>query len=130
MTKYIKGSFDIKATPAPPNPMSADLGATRVVFHKTFHGDLAGTSIVEMLGILNKDIGSGAYVAMERLNVTLDGRSGSFYLYHSSSMQRGKQAQSIQVVPDSGAGDLAGIAGSMTIDIVDGKHFYNFSYDL
>jgi hypothetical protein len=33
-------------------------------------------------------------------------------------------------VPDSGTGDLVGLAGKMTINIVDGKHFYEFEYTL
>jgi hypothetical protein len=34
------------------------------------------------------------------------------------------------VVPDSGTGQLVGIAGKMTIKIVEGKHFYEFLYTL
>jgi hypothetical protein len=45
-------------------------------------------------------------------------------------MSRGTPQQSITVVPDSGTGDLAGLSGSMTIDIVEGKHYYNFTYQL
>jgi hypothetical protein len=33
-------------------------------------------------------------------------------------------------VPDSGTGQLAGLAGQMTINIVDGKHFYDFDYTI
>jgi len=43
-------------------------------------------------------------------------------------MTRGAQQLVITVVPDSGTGDLAGITGTMTIDIKDGKHFYTFDY--
>ena len=31
---------------------------------------------------------------------------------------------------DSGTEELVGLAGKMTIDIVDGKHFYGFDYTL
>jgi Protein of unknown function (DUF3224) len=34
------------------------------------------------------------------------------------------------VVPDSGTGNLTGIAGTFTVNIVDGKHFYEFDYTL
>jgi hypothetical protein len=34
------------------------------------------------------------------------------------------------VIPDSGTEELKGIAGTMTIDIRDGKHFYGFDYTL
>lgn len=32
--------------------------------------------------------------------------------------------------PDSGTGQLVGLSGTMTIKIVDGKHFYEFEYVL
>jgi len=37
---------------------------------------------------------------------------------------------SITVVPDSGTGELTGLAGTMTIDITEGKHSYGFDYTL
>jgi uncharacterized protein DUF3224 len=36
----------------------------------------------------------------------------------------------ITVVPDSGTDQLVGLNGKMTINIVDGKHFYEFEYTL
>jgi hypothetical protein len=45
-------------------------------------------------------------------------------------MTRGAQQLVITVVPDSGTGALAGLAGTMVITIADGKHFYDFSYTL
>jgi Protein of unknown function (DUF3224) len=33
-------------------------------------------------------------------------------------------------VPDSGDGQLAGLAGKMTIKIAGGKHSYDFEYTL
>lgn len=34
------------------------------------------------------------------------------------------------VVPDSGTGELEGISGDLEIDIVDGVHRYQLTYDL
>jgi len=34
------------------------------------------------------------------------------------------------VVPDSGAGALAGLRGTLAIEIVDGRHRYTFDYAL
>jgi hypothetical protein len=34
------------------------------------------------------------------------------------------------VVPDSGAGDLVGLAGTMAIIVEGGKHSYEFDYTL
>jgi hypothetical protein len=36
----------------------------------------------------------------------------------------------VSVVPDSGTGQLVGLAGTMTIKIADGKHSYDFDYTL
>ncbi len=68
---------------------------------------------------------------METVHGTLDGRAGSFMLQHSSTMTRGEPAQSITVVPDSGTGALAGLAGRMVVDIAPGgAHSYRFDYTL
>jgi hypothetical protein len=45
-------------------------------------------------------------------------------------MTRGVPQLAISVVPDSGTGQLAGLSGTMTINIVDGKHFYEFDYTI
>ena len=37
---------------------------------------------------------------------------------------------SITVVPDSGTGQLTGLTGTMTITIVNGKHSYEFAYEV
>jgi hypothetical protein len=74
--------------------------------------------------------GSAGYVAIERVVGRLDGRSGTFVLQHSGTMNRGQASLLVTVVPDSGTGELAGLAGTMAIDIVDGKHSYRFEYAL
>jgi len=69
-------------------------------------------------------------VAIERVTAKLAGRSGSFVFQHTGTMNHGAQQLSITVVPDSGTGELQGIAGTFQIDIRDGKHFYAFEYSL
>jgi hypothetical protein len=44
-------------------------------------------------------------------------------------MTRGVQELSVTVVPDSATGELAGLRGRMTIDLVEGKHLYTFEYE-
>jgi hypothetical protein len=97
---------------------------------KEFHGDLKGTSKGQMLAAGTEVKGSAGYVAIERVSGMLRGRSGTFALLHSGTMTRGVPHLSITVVPDSGTGDLVGVAGQMTINIVDGKHFFEFEYTL
>ena len=46
------------------------------------------------------------------------------------TIDRGTPSLAITVVPDSGTGELEGIRGSMLIDVVDGVHSYEFTYEL
>jgi hypothetical protein len=45
-------------------------------------------------------------------------------------MLRGAPQLTVTVVPDSGTGELVGLAGTMTIIIAEGKHSYDFAYTL
>ena len=107
---------------------SAKLG--RMSLDKQFHGELEATSAGEMLSVGTEVAGSAGYVAMERVNGVLHGRTGTFALQHSGTMTRGEPQLSVTVVPDSGTGQLVGITGTMTIKIVERKHFYEFEYTL
>jgi hypothetical protein len=73
---------------------------------------------------------SGGHVAIEKVTGKLNGRSGSFVLQHSGTMEDGKPHMTIIVVPSSGSGELTGIAGKMDIIIGAGKHSYVFEYTL
>ena len=83
-----------------------------------------------MLAVQTATEGSAGYVAMEVVSGTLEGREGAFALQHSGTMTRGAPGLTITVVPDSGTGELEGIAGTMTIDLVEGQHSYTFDYTL
>ena len=72
--------------------------------------------------------GSAGYVALERVTGRLQGRTGGFVLQHSGTMTRGVPALVIAVVPDSGTGDLRGIAGQLAIEITNGEHRYVLDY--
>jgi hypothetical protein len=45
-------------------------------------------------------------------------------------MARGAPSLAVAVVPDSGTGELVGLTGTMTIEIVGGEHRYVFDYVL
>jgi uncharacterized protein DUF3224 len=132
MTDHASGPFEVKMTPQKPdNSVSEAAGFTRMSGEKQFHGGLEATSKVEMLAISPDAKGSGVYVALERVTGTLKGKSGSFALHHTGIMNRGVPQLSIEVVPDSGTGQLTGLTGKMTINIAkDGKHSYDFEYSL
>jgi Protein of unknown function (DUF3224) len=130
-THTASGPFDIQLSPQPPTEAASRAGLGRMTLDKRFHGALEATSAGEMLSFRSAVAGSAGYVAMETVRGTLDGRTGSFVLQHSSTMDRGVPTQSITVVPDSGTGALARLAGRMTIDIgPGGAHAYRFEYTL
>ena len=128
VTRHATGTFEVKLTPQADESGDPTLG--RMSLDKQFHGALEGTSKGQMLAVMTGVKDSAGYVAMERVNGTLDGKSGSFALQHSGTMNRGAQELTITVVPDSGTGQLAGLTGKMKINIADGKHSYEFDYTL
>jgi hypothetical protein len=129
MTQQARGKFDVKLLPQAPDPTVGD-AVGRMLLDKRFHGPLDATSVGQMLAIHSTVKGSAAYVAMERVTGTLDGRSGSFALQHRGVMDRGVPELLVTVVPDSGTGELEGLSGRMTIDITGGEHSYGFEYSL
>ena len=121
MANHASGTFEVKLTPQETGRMSID---------KQFHGDLEATSKGEMLMAGTGVKGSAGYVAIEHVSGSLHGRSGAFVLQHSGTMTRGVGQLSVTVVPDSGTGELEGLAGTMTINVEEGKHSYEFEYTL
>ena len=130
MTNHASGTFDVNLTPDGPGDKAAGSTLGRMSIAKQFHGDLEATSKGEMLTAVTDVKGSAGYVAMERVTGSLHGRSGSFALQHTGTMTRGTPQMSVTVVPDSGTGELTGIAGTMTIIIENGNHSYKFDYTL
>lgn len=130
MTQHASGKFDVSLTPAGANEKAGRTETGRMLIDKQYQGPLAATGKGEMLTAVTDTKGSAAYVAIERVSGTLNGKQGSFVVQHAGTMNGGKQRLSIEIVPDSGTGDLNGIAGTMTIKIVDRQHFYEMDYIL
>ncbi len=125
-----KGAFEVKVAPVATTEHPGGTTLGRFSLAKTFHGDLEATSSGEMLTAGTAVPGSAGYVAIEHVEGTLGGRKGSFVLQHSGSMSQGSPRLAIAVVPDSGTGDLTGIAGTLAIEIEGKAHFYRFEYTL
>ncbi len=124
------GAFDVKTNPEPMSAVAAESGLGRMSLDKRFHGALDATSKGEMLAFMDRTLMSGGYVAMELVEGTLDGRRGSFLLQHQGTMERGAPGLTVNVVADSGRGELAGLRGTLNIRIEGGKHYYDFDYTL
>ena len=129
MIMHATGPFDVKITAQ--DDQSDDPLLNRMTLDKQYHGDLEGTGKGQMLTAGTEVKGSGAYVAIEKVTGTLKGRSGSFVLQHSGTMTQNAPQLSVTIVPDSGTGELKGIAGKMIINIAaGGKHSYDIEYTL
>lgn len=118
------GSFDISLTPLTLDQPGDDSARGRLRLDKRFHGGLDADGAGEMLTGMGAVAGSAAYVAIERISGTLDGRSGSFLVVHRGVMNRGASELRVNIVPDSGTGELSGIAGEMTLIGGGGRHDY------
>ena len=126
----ISGEFTVTMTPEALSATAADSGLGRMSLDKRYLGPLDASGHGEMLGVRSAVSGSAGYVALEKVHGTLDGHAGSFYLQHSGTMTRGAPALSVTVVPDTGTEALLGLQGSLAIRIENGKHYYDFTYEL
>lgn len=126
MSRTITGTFEVTLTPL---EIEGELMG-RMRIEKQFHGALDGSSAGQMLSAGTATKGSAAYVAIERVTGSLEGRTGSFVLHHTGVMDRGAPTLVVSVCPDSGSGELQGLTGRMTITIDNRQHFYSFEYDL
>jgi len=127
----ISGEFDIQLKPMSTHGIGAG-GVTlgRMSIDKAYAGELSATSSGEMLTAMTSVKGAAGYVAIEQVTGSLAGKSGSFVLQHYGTMNAGQDFLLLEVVPESGAGALAGLAGKMAIRIEDGQHFYDFDFEI
>ncbi len=123
--KKNEGSFEVNISPA-----KDDIDMGRMLLDKTYSGPLSGTAKGQMLSHRTQVQGSAAYVALEHFAGVLDGKKGGFSLVHKGLMDKGTQSLEINIVADSGTGELAGIKGTMDIIIKDGQHFYVLEYQI
>jgi hypothetical protein len=97
---------------------------------KTFFGGLSAISKGEMLNALSPVEGSAGYVAVEQVTGELEGKKGSFVLQHYGLMGSGGRLLTLEVVPNSGTGELERLTGKMDIRIENRQHYYDFEYHL
>ena len=121
------GTFTVDVTPLTPAPAE---GLNRMSINKKIVGDLDGSTKGEMFSGGDPKQGVAGYVAIEVFTGTLGGKPGTFALQHFATMDHSERKMTVIVVPGSGTGALKGIAGTFTIDIKDGQHFYDLSYTL
>lgn len=124
----ISGEFTVGMTAQAAEAASPALG--RMLLDKHYHGALEARGAGQMLATHGSVAGSAAYVALETVTGSLQGREGSFALVHHGLMERGKPSLDISVVPDSGTGGLVGLTGRMSVRVEGHRHFYDFEFNL
>ena len=123
------GTVIVKKTPVSSAPDDQST-VGHMALTKNYSGAITGTGTGHMLMVRTATEGSAGYVAIEKVEGSLDGNSGSFLLQHHGIMDRGKPSLSITVVPDSATGQLVGLSGAMTLNNQDETHHYTLSYTL
>ena len=125
------GEFEVNLQPLDTYAKGGEgAGLGRMSIDKTFYGDLVATSQGEMLTAMTGVEGSAGYVAIEQVSGALQGKLGTFVLQHFGLANRGKNSLILEVVHDSGTGELVNLSGEMSIKIEGGKHLYVFDYTL
>jgi hypothetical protein len=126
------GPFEVQVLPQSRDATQADVAIDRLLLEKRYRGGLDATARGQMLGVHGTVETSGAYVAIEHVEGMLDGRRGAFALYHAGTMSQATgYTMDVRIVPDSGTGELAGIAGTLAISIAPGgAHAYELAYTL
>ena len=127
------GTFTVEMTPAATHAGAPPgiPGVGNLVLHKHYTGDLSATSHGQMMTAMTAVQGSAGYVAIEIVHGSLHGKTGGFVLQHSGIMARGAPTLSVNIVPDSGSGELLGISGRCQILHDEaGGHRYVLDYVL
>ena len=124
--------FDEVLLPEEAQPVSTALAVGVATMGKEYAGGVAGRSTTLFTSAFDPERGVGTYVAMESFEGSLDGRTGSFNYAHAASTHgTDRYDEYLVIVPSSGTGELAGIAGRGAIAVdADGTHRVRFEYTL
>lgn len=125
------GTFEVKLQPLDSYATGSEgTNLGRMSIDKTFQGDLAAKSLGQMLTAMTTVEGSAGYVAIEQVDGTLHSKKGTFVLQHFGLMSTSESRLILEVVPDSGTGELVGLTGTMAIQNEAGQHSYLFDYTI
>lgn len=128
---HATGTFAVTVAPDGGPEVFEGISFGRWTVDKRFTGALLGTSIVRMQSAGTEDGTAQAYVAIERVTGTLDGRRGTFVLMHVASITPGTPPRlDLCVAAGLGTGELTGLTGTMTITIAGDEHRYDLDYAL
>ena len=128
---HATGTFKVDVKPTDVSPIGKEAGLGAMSIDKTWSGAIEGTSKGQMTtSIVGKAM---AYVALETMNVKVDGHAGTFVFIHRATMMSDDPngaVLDVTVVPNSGTGELAGIEGRLAIIIAKAGHGDDVEYTL
>jgi hypothetical protein len=130
------GTFTVTAfnptSVAPETGIKTALAVGVAVIDKAFSGEVDGRSSTIFTSAFDQAKGVGTYVALESFDGSVAGRAGAFNFVHSASASGAdRTGEFFAIVPSSGTGDLAAIAGHGGMDIDDdGTHRVWLEYEL
>lgn len=118
--------------PLPAEPIATALPVGVATMMKAYSGAIEGRSATIFTSAFDPGSGVGTYVALESFAGTVDGRSGTFNFIHTASTSgTDRVGEHFEIVPSSGTGDLATIAGTGAIAIdADRTHRLTLDYRL
>lgn len=129
---HANGTFNVTIGKAEGSDIGKSAGIGRMTIDKVWSGAIEGTSKGEMLSTSEAN-GAMAYVALEKMTVKVNGRSGTFVFTHGATMLASDPATGaleVKVVPSSGTGELQGLEGTLSITVDKSGHSYAFAYIL
>ena len=97
------------------------------IVRKEFSGDMVGRFEAHIVSAYTGAPGSGCYVASS-ISRGREG-SGTLVLQHSGILSKAEGGFCVKINPDSVAGELTGMSGTLDIDNSDGKHTYVLDYE-
>lgn len=131
MSNSVHGEFKIQMEPhAPAFKGHTNIKTGRLSFRKAYSGPLEAIGVGEMLSAQCGDDGHAGYTAIEQIKGSLEGRKGSFVVQHFGIKTPESSELRIEILPGSGAEELEGIAGTLTIRMEGRQHFYELDYAL
>jgi hypothetical protein len=109
---------------------AGELRVTRVSGRQRFEGEIAGEGTVHWLMLYSPD-GSARFAGFQHVEGSIAGRSGSLMMESTGSHDGRSSVGTWRIVPGSGAGELAGIAGHGTFEAPGGAVVsYELEYEL
>ncbi len=100
-----------KYAPEPYDKPAQGPTLAKIHVQESFNGDVEGEGVAEFLQVGGAD-GSASFVGVERVTGAVDGKTGTFVLQDTGTVEGNVVQGEWHVVPGSGTGELAGLRGT------------------